>query len=92
MPPYPHVQRFTSSCLTARDDEVDKVLGLSIRGRRLPWSRPFSPRELMVVHQSHAAPTARAWPTMLWRPTQRTLGDLVVDTEARRVWRAGDDR
>lgn len=76
--------------LTARDDEVDKVLGLSI-GADDYLVKPFSPRELMArIKAMLRRPRAMADHSVA-SSTQRTLGDLVVDTEARRVWRAGDE-
>jgi DNA-binding response OmpR family regulator len=76
--------------LTARDDEVDKVLGLSI-GADDYLVKPFSPRELMArIKAMLRRPRAMADHAVA-SSTQRTLGDLVVDTEARRVWRAGDE-
>ena len=76
--------------LTARDDEVDKVLGLSI-GADDYLVKPFSPRELMArIKAMLRRPRAMADHAVA-SSTQRTLGDVVVDTEARRVWRAGDE-
>lgn len=70
--------------LTARDDEVDKVVGLSM-GADDYLAKPFSPREL----------TARIR-AMLRRPRGiavaqgRAFGSLRVDPEARKAWL--DDR
>jgi DNA-binding response OmpR family regulator len=67
--------------LTARDDEVDKVIGLSM-GADDYLAKPFSPREL----------TARIR-AMLRRPrgiqaqgSARVFGSLRVDPESRKVW------
>lgn len=70
--------------LTARDDEVDKVIGLSV-GADDYVVKPFSPREL----------TARIR-AMLRRPrglqdrstlgSSRTFGHLRLDQEARKAW------
>ncbi len=70
--------------LTARDDEIDKVIGLSV-GADDYVVKPFSPREL----------TARIR-AMLRRPRGlhdaatphrgRTLGHLRVDPDARKAW------
>jgi DNA-binding response OmpR family regulator len=70
--------------LTARDDEIDKVIGLSV-GADDYVVKPFSPREL----------TARIR-AMLRRPRglndpsthhgSRTFGRLRVDAEARKAW------
>jgi DNA-binding response OmpR family regulator len=75
--------------LTARDDEVDKVIGLSV-GADDYLVKPFSPREL----------TARIR-AMLRRPRNlgdpvsvrqvRTFGRLRLDTDARRAWLDGDE-
>jgi len=76
--------------LTARDDEVDKVLGLSI-GADDYLVKPFSPRELMArIKAMLRRPRAMADEAEA-SSAQRTIGDLVVDPEARRVWRAGDE-
>jgi len=77
--------------LTARDEEIDKVVGLSV-GADDYLVKPFSPRELVA--------RVRA---MLRRPrtrltTQAPEGDerlaaagLVVDPVSRKAWRSGDD-
>lgn len=72
--------------LTARDDEIDKVLGLSM-GADDYLVKPFSPRELMA--------RVRA---MLRRPRHavtavphRRLGELELDPEARKVWVTGTE-
>ena len=77
--------------LTARDEEIDKVVGLSV-GADDYLVKPFSPRELVA--------RVRA---MLRRPrsrpaTQEPAGDerlaaagLVVDPESRKAWRSGDE-
>ncbi len=71
--------------LTARDDEVDKVVGLSV-GADDYLVKPFSPRELIARLRA-----------MLRRPRQSLqssesveVGDLVIDLEARTVTLAGD--
>ncbi|MDP1879280.1 MAG: response regulator transcription factor [Actinomycetota bacterium] len=71
--------------LTARDEEVDKVVGLSV-GADDYLVKPFSPRELIARIRA-----------MLRRPRHShlpaaetvTIGDLVVDLEARTVEVAG---
>jgi DNA-binding response OmpR family regulator len=76
--------------LTARDDEVDKVLGLSI-GADDYLVKPFSPRELMARIKAMLRRPRTMADDAVTSSTQRTLGDLVVDPEARRVWRADDE-
>lgn len=66
--------------LTAKDDEIDKVLGLSV-GADDYMTKPFSPRELVARVQAlfrrarAAAPASR----------ERVFGDLVIDPDAREV-------
>ena len=79
--------------LTARSDEVDKLIGLSV-GADDYVTKPFSPRELMARVQA-----------MLRRPRSprsasggdggeesdvRTFGGLVVDATGRDVWLDGE--
>jgi DNA-binding response OmpR family regulator len=74
--------------LTAKSDEVDKVVGLSV-GADDYVTKPFSPRELVarvrVLFRRSRAPGAKT-PAA---PVERTFGDLVVDPEAREVTVAG---
>src|SRR6476659_1801087 len=73
--------------LTARSDEVDKLIGLSV-GADDYMTKPFSPRELMARLQA-----------MLRRPrtgaqdaeSVRRIGELRIDPLAREVFR-GDDQ
>jgi DNA-binding response OmpR family regulator len=65
--------------VTARDDEVDRVLGLEL-GADDYVTKPFSPRELVARVR-----------TVLRRGTPRTtpvhvLGRVRLDTDRRRVW------
>ena len=75
--------------LTARSDEVDTVVGLSV-GADDYMTKPFSPRELSARIQA-----------MLRRPrplgqhgdtsdTMRTFGPLVIDPVGREVWLEGE--
>jgi DNA-binding response OmpR family regulator len=74
--------------LTARADEVDKVVGLEI-GADDYLVKPFSVRELVSRIRGAAAPGLRR--TGRYQ-TGRTLrrGDLVIDLERRRVTRGGE--
>jgi DNA-binding response OmpR family regulator len=72
--------------LTARSDEIDKLIGLSV-GADDYLTKPFSPRELMarikaVLRRSRGAPTSG-------ENDRLDFGDLVIDTARRRVTVAG---
>lgn len=74
--------------LTARDEEVDKVLGLSM-GADDYLVKPFSPRELVarvraMLRRPRVQPSVRSSDVV-------ELGDLRVDREARRVTVAGNE-
>jgi len=70
--------------LTARDDEVDKVVGLSV-GADDYVTKPFSLRELVArIHAILRRP--RATPD----DESRRIGDLRIDRSARQVF-VGDD-
>jgi len=81
------VRQFTAAyiiMLTARDEEVDKVVGLSV-GADDYLVKPFSPRELIarvraMLRRPRAVPAS---------PSVTTLGSLVVDEESRTVTVAG---
>jgi len=74
--------------LTARSDEVDKVVGLEM-GADDYLVKPFSVRELVTRIK---ALLRRAYGELADTQTGRTLrrGDLVIDLERRRVTRGGD--
>ena len=72
--------------LSARDDEVDKVLGLEM-GADDYVTKPFSPRELVSRVKANLR-RARAVPVQ--EETLR-VGDLEVDPAARTVVRGGTD-
>ena len=72
--------------VTARDDEIDRVLGLEL-GADDYVTKPFSPRELVarvhaVLRRAEAGPE---------RSQRRELGAVVLDLEQRRVWNAGTE-
>ncbi len=70
--------------LTARDEEIDKIVGLSV-GADDYLVKPFSPRELIArVRAMLRRP--RAVPV---NPAVTVLGDLTIDAEARKVTVAG---
>ena len=74
--------------LTARDDEVDKLVGLSV-GADDYITKPFSPREL-VARVQVVLRRPRRRPTPTGEGAVRTFGDLLVDVEARQVTVAGE--
>ncbi len=81
------VRQFTDAyiiMLTARDEEVDKVVGLSV-GADDYLVKPFSPRELIARVRA----MLRRPRTVPVNPSVTTVGDLVVDEEARTVMVAG---
>lgn len=75
--------------LTARDDEMDKVIGLSV-GADDYITKPFSPRELVARVQAVLRRPRLTAGRMLSGPEPpRVFGDLRVDIEGRRVEVAG---
>ena len=76
--------------LTARDDEIDKIVGLSV-GADDYVTKPFSPRELVARVQAMLR-RARTRPAPV--PSEPAgqglvIGDLVVDEAARQVHLGG---
>lgn len=74
--------------LTARDDEVDKLIGLSV-GADDYLTKPFSARELVARVQVllRRPRTGPAGATAA--PDRRRFGDLTIDAGAREVFLAG---
>ncbi|MGF1664263.1 MAG: response regulator transcription factor [Kineosporiaceae bacterium] len=74
--------------VTARDDEVDRVLGLEL-GADDYVTKPFSPRELLARVRAVLRRTADDTATRPAGSPPVTVGTLVVDPDARRVSVAG---
>jgi len=68
--------------LTARSDEVDRVLGLEIGGDDY-ITKPFSPRELLARIKAHLR---RSETGAEPKPTQLSMGPFRIDQAARRVF------
>jgi DNA-binding response OmpR family regulator len=66
--------------LTARSDEVDRVLGLEIGGDDY-MTKPFSPRELVARVKAHLRRVERDQ-----EPASTALGPFRLDATARRVF------
>jgi DNA-binding response OmpR family regulator len=79
--------------LTARDDEVDKIGGLSV-GADDYVTKPFSPRELVARVQAmlRCSRSRLATASAASRPAgqARVIGELVVDQATREVHVAGE--
>jgi DNA-binding response OmpR family regulator len=75
--------------LTARSDEVDTLIGLSV-GADDYMTKPFSPRELTARIQAMLRrPRGAGRPTDV-PPDLREFGSLSIDPTARDVWLAGE--
>ncbi|MCR4428707.1 MAG: response regulator transcription factor [Caldiserica bacterium] len=73
--------------LTAKDEETDKVVGLSI-GADDYITKPFSPKELVARVKAHLRRT-KYWQA----PKEEILGDgrIKIDTGSRQVWLNGKE-
>ena len=79
--------------LSARDEEVDRVMGLTIGGDDYV-TKPFSPRELTarvqaILRRGAAAPSPAAQET--GEAIRWTIGKLRLDPEAHTVWWDGEE-
>ncbi len=88
------VLRTFSDCylvmLTARTEEVDKLIGLSV-GADDYMTKPFSPRELVArVHVMLRRPRARPAVVPASEEPARVFGPLTIDVAARDVQVAGN--
>lgn len=72
--------------LTARTDEVDRVVGLEI-GADDYVTKPFSMRELMARVKAHLR--RGPWQEQQPRPAELVFGDLVIDESRHEVRLAG---
>lgn len=76
--------------LTARDEETDKVIGLSV-GADDYVVKPFSPRELLARVQAMLRRPRSSASGGTPESSALTVGDLVVDPESRQVSVTGRD-
>ncbi len=71
--------------LTARDDEIDRIVGLEL-GADDYLTKPFSPRELVARIRAVLRRSERAVP----RNELITVGNVIIDPGRRQVRRDGD--
>ncbi len=80
--------------LTARDDEIDKIVGLEV-GADDYITKPFSMRELLARIKAHLRRVRllreeSAPPPAAHSEEQRRFGDLQIDLSRREVYRDGE--
>jgi DNA-binding response OmpR family regulator len=80
--------------LTARGDEIDKVVGLEV-GADDYITKPFSMRELLARVKAHLrrasfAPQGALDAAEVRGPDRLVFGDLVIDVDRREVTRQGE--
>lgn len=71
---------------TARDDEVDRILGLEMGGDDY-ITKPFSPREVVARIKSILRRSNR----QIEGAAEITVGEVVLDQDSRRVTLSGDE-
>jgi DNA-binding response OmpR family regulator len=84
----PAVNRVPILILTARDAEIDKVVGLEV-GADDYLTKPFSMHELLARVKALVRRAAMSETPPLAPQSERHAGDLVIDPVAHRATRAG---
>jgi DNA-binding response OmpR family regulator len=77
--------------LTARDEEIDRIVGLEI-GADDYLSKPFSPRELVARIRAilRRAKQGRDEATTIPKPKKIQIGDVEMHTGTRLIYRSGE--
>lgn len=74
--------------LTARSEEVDKVVGLSV-GADDYLTKPFSPRELVARIKAILRRSRHTWTEPATRPLPTIrVNTLVIDPDKREIWKS----
>jgi len=76
--------------LTARSEEVDRVVGLEV-GADDYVTKPFSPREVVARTRAMLRRPRRQGPRGAEEEPAQPFGDLVISRDQRTVTRAGDE-
>ena len=84
----PAVNRVPILILTARDAEIDKVVGLEV-GADDYLTKPFSMHELLARVKALVRRAGMSESPPFTPPSELHTGDLVIDTVAHRTTRAG---